>query len=91
VIIHLAFKRIGLDIQDEVHSSRGRCDVLIQTDTHVYVMELKLDSTAENAYDQILKMGYLQPFESDKRKKVAIGINFSSKERKINDYLVKEM
>ncbi len=91
IVRHLAFKKIGVDIQSEVHSSSGRCDVLIQTATHIYAIELKLDATAEQALGQILNKGYLQPSMADKRKKVAIGINFSSKDRKIDDYLVKEI
>jgi hypothetical protein len=91
IIVHLAFKKIGVDIQSEVHSSLGRCDVLAQTTTHIYAIELKLNSTAEKALEQILEKGYLQPYKSDKRKCVAIGINFSSEDRKIKDYLVKEI
>jgi hypothetical protein len=91
IIVHLAFQKIGVDIQSEIHSSRGRCDVLVQTVTHIYAIELKLDSTAQKALDQILDKGYLHPYQSDRRKKVAIGINFSSEDRKIKDHLVKEI
>ncbi len=91
IIVHLTFKKLGVDIQSEVHSSVGRCDALIQTATHIYAIELKLNATAPKALDQILGKGYLQPYQADKRKKVAIGISFSSEDRKVNDYLVKEM
>ncbi|MGV8095658.1 MAG: AAA family ATPase [Mangrovibacterium sp.] len=90
IIMHLAFKKIGVDIESEVHSSRGRCDVLIKTSTHIYALELKLDLSAREALDQIIEKGYLQPYQSDLRPKVAIGINFSSEKRAIEQYLVKE-
>ncbi len=91
IIFHLTFKKIGVNIQTEVHSSIGRCDVLIQTATHVYAIELKLNATAQIALDQVLEKGYLRPYQSDKRQKVAIGVNFSSEDRKVKDFLVKEI
>ncbi|HEY4062251.1 MAG TPA: AAA family ATPase [Puia sp.] len=91
IIVHLTFKILGVDIDSEVHSSGGRCDAIVQTVSHIYAMEFKLDATAQKALGQILDNGYLQPYKSDKRKKVAIGINFSSEDRKIKDYLVKEL
>ncbi len=41
--------------------------------------------------DQIVEKKYLQPFQSDARKKYAIGINFSGEKRAVDDYLVKEI
>jgi hypothetical protein len=91
IILHLAFKKIGVNIQTEVHSAIGRCDVLIQTANHIYAIELKLNATAQIALDQVLEKGYLRPYNADKRQKVAIGVNFSSEDRKVNDFLVKEI
>ncbi|MGV8090976.1 MAG: AAA family ATPase [Mangrovibacterium sp.] len=90
IIMHLTFKKIGVDIESEVHSSKGRCDVLIKTASHIYAIELKLDLSAQEALDQIFEKGYLHPYQSDARQKVAIGINFSSEKRAIEQYLVKE-
>ena len=90
IIMHLAFRKVGVDTESEVHSSKGRCDVLIKTGTHIYAMELKLDKTAREALDQIIEKKYLQPYQSDPRQKVAIGINFSSEKREIEEWLVEE-
>jgi len=89
IIMHLALKKVGVDIESEVHSAKGRCDVLVKTDTHIYAIELKLDKTAQEALDQIFEKKYLQPYQSDPRQKVAIGINFSSEKRETEAYLVK--
>jgi hypothetical protein len=91
IIFHLALTRLGLDIRSEAHSAHGRCDVIMQTPVYVYVIELKLNGTAKQALDQILEKNYLRPFHSDARKKIAIGINFSSEKREVDDYLVKEL
>lgn len=91
IIVYLAFKKISIDVNTEVHSAKGRSDILVQTATHIYVIELKLDSSAKKALEQILKKDYLMPYKADKRKKVAIGINFSSKDRIVKDYELKEV
>jgi hypothetical protein len=73
-----------------VHSSRGRCDILIKTDRFIYILELKRDGSATDALNQIDKTSYLQPYLSDQRKKIAVGISFSSDQRKVSDYALKE-
>ena len=91
IIIHLTLKVIGLDVFNEVHSSKGRADVIVKTKLYIYVLELKLDAPASAALAQIFEKGYLQPYIGDERKKIAIGIEFSSNQRKIADYHVKEL
>ena len=41
------------------------------------------------ALSQIEEQGYAKPYESDKRKLFKIGVNFSTKERKIIEWEVK--
>jgi hypothetical protein len=88
IIMHLTFKKIGVDVESEVHSSKGRCDVLVKTARFIYVMELKLNGSARDALEQILSQQYLQPYLPDERKKIALGINFSSEERAVAEYEV---
>jgi hypothetical protein len=90
IITLLTFRKIGVDVHTEVHNSKGRCDVLISTKELIYVMELKLDKPAQEALDQILQTNYLQPYMADPRKKMALGISFSSKERRVGEYLMEE-
>lgn len=91
IIVHLSFKRPGLDVRSEVHSATGRCDVLVFTDQYIYAVELKLNGTAQKALDQIFEKGYLRPYQLDKRKQIAIGINFSSEKRSVEEFLIKEV
>jgi hypothetical protein len=88
IILHLSFKRLGLDIQSEVHSAKGRCDILVFTDKYIYALELKLNGTAEAALAQIIEKRYLAPYQSDPRNKIAIGVNFSSETRAVEGFLV---
>lgn len=90
-LVHLMFNLLGNYLRSEVHSARGRCDALVQTTTHIYAFEFKLDESADKALQQILAQHYLAPFQLDPRKKVAIGINFSSAARQVAAYELKEL
>jgi len=91
VITFLTFKFSGVDVTSEVHSARGRCDLLVNTEQFIYVMELKLDGTADEALQQIKRKGYLAPYAGDTRKKLAVGISFSSENRKVAEYQIEEL
>jgi hypothetical protein len=79
-----------VEVYSEVHSAQGRCDVQVKTAHYIYILELKLDGTASEALKQIkvdLKAwGYLSPYDMDPRKKMAVGISFSSKTRQVEEY-----
>jgi hypothetical protein len=68
--------------------------VLVKTAQYIYVLELKLDGNAGEALKQIKvdlnARGYLTPYAVDPRKKIAVGISFSSKTRQVEEYLVEE-
>lgn len=91
IITLLTFQKIGVDVQTEVHSAKGRCDVLAKTHEYIYVIELKLDGNAQEALDQILSQNYLQPYAADRRKKIALGISFSSTDRQVSEYALEEI
>ncbi|WP_455633429.1 PD-(D/E)XK nuclease domain-containing protein, partial [Parabacteroides sp.] len=63
-------------------------DLVLQTDRYVYIMEFKLNGTAEEALRQIEEKGYALPFAADKRQVIKIGANFSSETRNIERWLV---
>ena len=85
--VYVFMTLVGLYVKAEVKTSNGRIDLLCETDKYVYVIELKYDGTASEALDQIESKGYTIPFETDGRKIIRIGASFSSKERRITDWL----
>ncbi len=91
IIAQLSFQKIAADISSEPHSASGRCDIVVRTSNYIYALELKLNATPQEALDQILKKGYLRPYQADKRKKFAVGINFSSAKREVDGYEVMEV
>ena len=79
----MLFKLMGFYVQVERHTSRGRMDVTIQTRDYIYILELKVDKTAEEALQQIEDKQYAAPFAADPRKLFKIGVCFSSTDKGI--------
>ena len=84
------FKLMGFYTQVERHTSRGRMDVTIQTSDYIYIMELKVDKSADEALQQIEDKQYALPFAADKRKLFKVGVSFGSKTRCIDEWKVVE-
>ena len=86
--LYVFFRLLGFYTDVEYHTANGRIDVVIQTPQHVYILELKIDRTAQEALQQIEDKGYTRPFEVDGRQIFKIGINFSSKSKRIDDWKI---
>ena len=86
--LYLIFIMLGYNVQVEQATSQGRIDITIQTEDYIYIIELKLDKTAEEALCQIKENNYARPFQSDKRKLYLIGVNFSSETRTVEKWVV---
>ena len=89
-VLFIVFKLVGFYTQVEYHTSKGRIDLVLQTDKFIYVIEFKLDGTAEEALQQINDKHYALPFASDRRKLFKIGVNFSAETRNIEKWIVEE-
>jgi hypothetical protein len=87
-VLFIVAKLMGFYVRAEYHTSQGRIDMVLQTADHTYVMEFKLDGTAEEALQQINDKSYTLPFECDGRQIVKIGVNFSSTTRNIERWIV---
>jgi hypothetical protein len=87
-VLFIVAKLVGLYVKAEYHTSDGRIDLVLQTDAYTYVMEFKFDGTAEEALAQINGKNYALPFAVDNRKLVKVGVNFSSKTRNIERWIV---
>lgn len=57
---------MGFYVQVEYHTSRGRIDLVLQTQDYVYIMEFKLNGSADEALAQIREKGYAAPFAKDR-------------------------
>ena len=86
--MYVMCKLMGQYVQVERHTSNGRMDIVVQTDKYVYIMELKMDATADEALKQIEDKAYAKPFAADPRQIFKIGVGFSAKTRRIEEWKI---
>ena len=87
--MYIIFELLGEYVQTEKQTSNGRIDILLQTKDFVYIMELKVDGSADEALKQIEEKGYDRPFADDPRQIFRIGVCFSSGNRRIEEWKIK--
>ena len=54
----------------------------------IYVFELKVNSTAKEALEQIDKKNYTLPYQTDGRKVVKVGVKFNAETRVPEEWIV---
>ncbi len=62
--------------------------MLVELDDKVYAIEFKIDQSAEEALKQIKERGYLNKYRSLGKKLIAMGINFSTEKREVDEFAV---
>ncbi len=67
-------------IQVEQRTSKGRIDITLETATTIYVMELKLNGSVEDALAQIEVRHYADAFKMQSKPVVKVGMNFMLKD-----------
>lgn len=85
-LVHLHFRYLGLYLESEVHTSDGRMDAVVQTPTHVYIIEFKLNTTAEVALDQIQEKQYADKYRLLHKTILGLGISFDTKAKRVQDW-----
>ncbi len=88
---HIFLKENGLSAESENSTSDGRIDEIVKIANNLYIFELKLDKTAEEALNQIVEKKYFQKFETEYDKIFLFGVNFDSKTRNIESFKVKKV
>ena len=89
-VIYVLFRWLGFYTQSEVNTSKGRLDCILFAPKQIFIIEFKVDESAEKALAQINEKGYAEPYRTDGRPIVKIGVNFSSEERTIEGWKVEE-
>ncbi len=89
-IFYLMFSFLNIYIRTEVKSAIGRADAVMHMPDTVYVFELKVDKSADEALAQIDEKGYMLPYHADGKRLVKVGISFDSKQRTLAEWKIKE-
>ena len=74
----------------EVHTPRGRVDIVLLTKTDLYIIELKLNKNAQTAMQQINLKNYRQRFALSGKPVTKVGINFDSAQGNIEDWAIEK-
>lgn len=87
-VMYVAFKLMGFYTHTEYKTSDGRIDMVVETPDFVYVMEFKIDSSAEEAIRQIDEKQYTLPFCNSGKQIIMIGASFCTASRRLDDWIV---
>ena len=83
----VAAMSVDVRMASEDRTSAGRIDLTVETDRHGYVMEFKVDKSAETALRQIKEKRYADKFRLEKGKTIhLVGIAFSSTGHTVQDW-----
>ena len=87
-VLYIIFSLLGIYTDIEVRTPRGRVDMVMRTATTLYVIELKLNSSADNAVRQIDLNDYPSRFALCGLPIVKVGINFDGEKRTVDDWKI---
>ena len=89
-MLYLIFTLLGYFADVEVRTPRGRVDVVLRTATTLYLIELKLDKSADAALNQIDLKNYPERFALCGLPIVKVGINFDSEKHTLAGWSIVE-
>ncbi len=84
---YLIFNMLNVYAKTQVKCAGGRIDMVVYMPDTVYVFELKVNGTAEEALKQIDTKGYAIAYQTDGRKVVKAGVSFSTESKTIKDWV----
>ena len=83
-IMYAVLRLIGVNVGGEVKTHKGRIDLTVETATDAYIIEVKRDSTARKAIEQIQDKSYTDRFRLSGKPITLIGMAFSTKKRAVS-------
>ena len=87
-MLYIIFSLLGMYVDVEVRTPRGRVDMVMRTATTLYIVELKLDQSAEAAMQQIDLKNYPERFALCGLPVVKVGINFDMERHTLKDWVI---
>jgi len=88
-IIFMIFQLLGYYIQAEISTSKGRIDAVVSTTKDIFIIEFKLNETAEKAIRQIREKEYYKPYLGKEKDILLVGISLENKE--VQEILVEKL
>jgi AcrR family transcriptional regulator len=88
IIFYMLFTLLGQFTQTQIPTAIGRADVVVMNKQYIYIFEIKVHGTVDDALYQIERQHYAVPYETDKRQVVRIGVNYDAQTRVITDWKI---
>ena len=87
-ILYTILALLGIDIEAEIYTNKGRIDLVVELQRAIYIIEVKINDTIENALSQIKDMGYSEKFANKNKTIYTIAIIFSTETRNVKEFKV---
>ena len=87
-MLYIIFSLLGIYVDVEVRTPSGRVDMVMRTATTLYVVELKLNQSAEAAMQQIDLKNYPERFALCGLPVVKVGINLDMERHTLKDWMI---
>ena len=88
--LYLMLRAIGFEPNAELQTCNARMDMMLKTSRFIYIFELKTDSSAEEALNQIDEKGYYLPYIKSGKEVIKIGANYSSSTNNIERWIIEK-
>ena len=89
-MLYVVFSIFGAKGDVEIHTADGRLDLVMLLYGTRYLVEIKLDGTAAEALQQINERRYADRFALEDVPLVKIGVNFSTTERTVTEWVIEQ-
>lgn len=89
-VLLIIFKLLGAWGDVEVHTPRGRVDIVMAFRGRLYIIEVKLNKSAQTAMDQINLKDYAVRFSQCGLPVTKVAVNFDSTARNISDWEIQK-
>lgn len=88
--LYLIFSMLNVYVRTQVKCAGGRVDMVVWMPNTVYVFEMKVNGTAQEALEQIDGKEYALPYESASHRVVKVGVKFNADTRVPEEWAVQE-
>ena len=89
-MIYLICRMVSERVKAEVRTNKGRIDMVIELPTETWIIEFKINASADSALAQIHEKKYYEKYTHLKKPIKLIGVEFSSTERNITEFKVED-
>ena len=86
--LYLIFSMLNVYVVTQQKCAGGRVDMVVHMPDTIYVVELKINGTAQDALDQINSRNYALQYATSEKKVVKVGVRFSTESKTVEDWIV---